>query len=148
MDWQDSALCSKHDPELWFPETYNLGQGWLAKKICSECPVKIQCLEYAMTNRIVFGIWGGLTPQDRHRMHRQKGGLSQPRTRGGLFDEAAARRSFQCALAIGVMKTCREYGVDRMTLYRAWDKYGLDRQQIWFRTRKNYPLVHVKGGQP
>ena len=37
----------------------------LAKKTCSGCPVKAECLEYAMENRIDFGVFGGLTDKER-----------------------------------------------------------------------------------
>ena len=36
-----------------------------AKSICRICPVKSQCLEYAMEIREPYGIWGGLTEAER-----------------------------------------------------------------------------------
>ena len=33
--------------------------------MCARCPVRQPCLEYALSNRIVSGIWGGLTERER-----------------------------------------------------------------------------------
>ena len=41
-----------------------------AKKICSECPVKKTCLDYAMSVPFDSGIWGGLTPNERLRVRK------------------------------------------------------------------------------
>ncbi|MGO9874314.1 MAG: WhiB family transcriptional regulator [Acidimicrobiia bacterium] len=39
-----------------------------ATRICSECPVKRECLDYAMRVREPFGIWGGLTEAERRQL--------------------------------------------------------------------------------
>ena len=36
-----------------------------ARQVCAQCPVRQQCLEFAVSNRIVYGIWGGLTGPER-----------------------------------------------------------------------------------
>ena len=36
-----------------------------ARQVCAQCPVRQQCLEFAVSNRIVYGIWGGLTERER-----------------------------------------------------------------------------------
>ena len=38
-----------------------------AKKICAGCPVKQECLEYALANREQYGVWGGMTFAERRR---------------------------------------------------------------------------------
>jgi WhiB family redox-sensing transcriptional regulator len=64
----DDAACATTDPELWFPELDSLWRVTQAKRICEQCPVKIECLEYAIRNKFKDGIWGGLSPTERHRL--------------------------------------------------------------------------------
>ena len=75
--WQNHALCGDeaYDPELWFP----VGEGTTAqqqaddaKAICYQCPVIDTCLRWAIEQRQDTGIWGGLTEQERRRLHRRK----------------------------------------------------------------------------
>lgn len=66
--WQDRALCAQTDPEAFFPEKG--GSTREAKKICTGCEVKAECLEYALANDERFGIWGGLSERERRRIKR------------------------------------------------------------------------------
>jgi len=66
--WQEKALCAQTDPEAFFPEKG--GSTREAKKICTGCEVKAQCLEYALANDERFGIWGGLSERERRRLKR------------------------------------------------------------------------------
>jgi hypothetical protein len=36
-----------------------------ARQVCARCPVRQPCLEYALSNRIASGVWGGLTERER-----------------------------------------------------------------------------------
>lgn len=57
---------STRSVDLWFP---GLGQsGSEAKAICAVCPVKRECLEYALTHDIGHGVWGGTSPRERKRI--------------------------------------------------------------------------------
>ena len=67
--WQDRALCAQTDPEAFFPEKG--GSTREAKKICTGCEVKSECLEYALANDERFGIWGGLSERERRRIKRE-----------------------------------------------------------------------------
>lgn len=66
--WQERALCAQTDPEAFFPEKG--GSTREAKRICSGCEVKAECLEYALGNDERFGIWGGLSERERRRLKR------------------------------------------------------------------------------
>lgn len=61
-----TPVCQEIDGELWFPElggeSYELR---MAKKLCGTCPVQRQCATYAIVADEAFGIWGGLTPNQR-----------------------------------------------------------------------------------
>jgi WhiB family redox-sensing transcriptional regulator len=69
LAWQADALCAQTDPEIFFPEKG--GSTREAKKICEHCPVRDQCLEYALQNDERFGIWGGLSERERRRLRRR-----------------------------------------------------------------------------
>jgi WhiB family redox-sensing transcriptional regulator len=65
----DDAACTQVDPELFFPELDSLWRVAQAKKICeTSCGVKMECLQYAIRNKFKDGIWGGLSPTERHRL--------------------------------------------------------------------------------
>ena len=68
LAWQTDALCAQTDPEAFFPEKG--GSTRDAKRICTTCEVKAQCLEYALQNDERFGIWGGLSERERRRLRR------------------------------------------------------------------------------
>jgi WhiB family redox-sensing transcriptional regulator len=69
QSWQEQALCAETDPEAFFPEKG--GSTREAKKICTGCEVRAQCLEYALSNDERFGIWGGLSERERRRLRRR-----------------------------------------------------------------------------
>jgi WhiB family redox-sensing transcriptional regulator len=69
QSWQERALCAETDPESFFPEKG--GSTREAKKICTGCEVKAECLEYALSNDERFGIWGGLSERERRRLRRR-----------------------------------------------------------------------------
>jgi WhiB family redox-sensing transcriptional regulator len=69
--WQERALCAQTDPEAFFPEKG--GSTREAKKICEVCPVREQCLAYALEHDERFGIWGGLSERERRRLKRAAG---------------------------------------------------------------------------
>ena len=69
--WQERALCAETDPEAFFPEKG--GSTREAKKICTGCEVRAECLEFALANDERFGIWGGLSERERRRLRRRAG---------------------------------------------------------------------------
>lgn len=76
MTWQDKAACNHELQDLFFPA----GQGKDDDKaqallICSRCPVRHECLEYAISegiNGAGTGIWGGMMPDERRRLIRRR----------------------------------------------------------------------------
>ncbi len=68
LSWQSDALCAQTDPEAFFPEKG--GSTRDAKRICTGCVVRGQCLEYALENDERFGIWGGLSERERRKLRR------------------------------------------------------------------------------
>lgn len=70
-EWRHRAACRGEDPELWFPLTHATAQIRVAKDICVDCPVQSECLEWAIATGQDFGIWGGLTSDERRVLRRQ-----------------------------------------------------------------------------
>lgn len=68
LAWQADSLCAQTDPEAFFPEKG--GSTREAKKICTSCEVRSQCLEYALQNDERFGIWGGLSERERRKLRK------------------------------------------------------------------------------
>jgi hypothetical protein len=56
-------------PEFFFPEepdrTTRLMVEKIAKDVCERCPLRVQCLDYAKSTRVI-GIWGGTTYDERY----------------------------------------------------------------------------------
>lgn len=62
-DWRDRAACRAFNPEIWFPvgtSGPSLRQAEQAKAVCRQCPVKTDCLAWALETGAQDGIWGGL----------------------------------------------------------------------------------------
>lgn len=75
MDWQQRALCREEQPELFFPVGTSgpaLLQIAEAKSVCRRCSVASACLEWALGNRELEGIWGGLSADERRRYRAQR----------------------------------------------------------------------------
>lgn len=66
----DDASCAEVAPDVFFPEPGSGVQLGFVRQICEACPVRVTCLEYAVSERIEFGVWGGLTPSERRRVRR------------------------------------------------------------------------------
>jgi len=69
-EWMGQGRCRDMDPTVFFPSD---GIGvQAAQRICSECPVKGPCLEYALDNRVDHGVWGGTSERERRRILRRR----------------------------------------------------------------------------
>ena len=81
-----------------------------ARQACAQCPVRLQCLEFAVSNRIVYGIWGGLTGPERRALQSD-------------WLRAARRDRDQAILAadatgLTAEAIARAFGLSRMTVTR------------------------------
>ena len=68
--WHQHGACRGADPNLFFPARGESVKE--AKAVCARCPVRAECLEYALTNQEKFGIWGGLSERERRQLRRQR----------------------------------------------------------------------------
>lgn len=63
--WMLRGLCAQTDPDAFFPNTgENAGP---SKSVCAACPVRVECLEYALEHNERFGVWGGLSERERRQ---------------------------------------------------------------------------------
>jgi len=76
--WQWRAACRGEDTGLFFaPSSFEskperLARERQAKAICGICPVRVECLEYAIRIREPHGVWGGLNEGERRALVRQR----------------------------------------------------------------------------
>ncbi len=106
--WREEAACRGTRIEVFYP-----GRGETAgpaRQVCARCPVRQQCLEFAVSNRIVYGIWGGLTGPERRALQSD-------------WLRAARRDRDQAILAANAAGLTAEaighsFGLSRMTVTR------------------------------
>lgn len=68
----DNAKCAEADPNIFYPERGQRNLNVEAKKICMTCTVRTPCLDFAIDNQEVWGIWGGLNKDERDRVRRKR----------------------------------------------------------------------------
>jgi WhiB family transcriptional regulator, redox-sensing transcriptional regulator len=77
MSWLDRAACAAMAAQLFFapdgerPQEREIREA-KAKTVCALCPVRAQCLDFALANSIKYGIWGGLNKEERARERRYR----------------------------------------------------------------------------
>ena len=106
--WRELAACRSTDLGLFFPERGE--SAGPARQVCAACPVRQPCLDYAITNRITHGIWGGLTERERRAL-RSRWVRATRRERDR--DVTAAAAAGYTAAAIG-----RSFGLSRTSVSR------------------------------
>lgn len=83
--WREKATCRGMDPQVFHPwnnsTSGKLGSGRsldkklneeYAKTICAVCPVRRDCLMYAINTNEKEGIWGGMTRPERDRFRKKR----------------------------------------------------------------------------
>ena len=76
--WQHEAACRGEDASYFFAPAYfekraeKLGREAMAKAICGRCPVREECLEFALGARDPHGVWGGLNEMERRILLRDR----------------------------------------------------------------------------
>lgn len=88
LSWQTDAACAEiGDLDLFYPSKG--GSNVDAKAVCSRCPVAAECLDYALAIEAGeqhgqwvgrFGIWGGLSAQERERLAKNHNQRNDRRT--------------------------------------------------------------------
>ena len=71
--WRDQAACADVNPDLFFPVGVTgpaIPQIARAKAVCAQCPVRSECLEFAITTNQEYGVWGGTSEEERRVLRR------------------------------------------------------------------------------
>ncbi|MBA3723745.1 MAG: WhiB family transcriptional regulator [Candidatus Levybacteria bacterium] len=72
-DWQLRARCRGMDSSVFYSPDGERGtdkqdRETQAKKICNPCPVKTECLVFAFEHEELYGVWGGMTEDERRNL--------------------------------------------------------------------------------
>jgi WhiB family redox-sensing transcriptional regulator len=70
-EWMEHARC-RGRTSLFFPLDENGASARQARIICQKCPVRDACLESALSDPTLVGIWAGTSTRERRRMRRQR----------------------------------------------------------------------------
>ena len=74
--WQNKADCRGADTEMFFMELDEAAINHIklreARKVCFECTVKKECLDFAVINDINYGVWAGTTPTQRKEIRYEQ----------------------------------------------------------------------------
>jgi len=72
--WRFEAACRGADPSLFFAPSYfeKRHEEAVARRICDRCPVRVDCLEFALEIREPHGFWGGMNELERRQLLRER----------------------------------------------------------------------------
>lgn len=90
-DWRQQAACVGMDFELFWAA----GRGYTpieGIRVCLGCPVRLECLHYALTQTAEddAGVWGGTTERSRRDVREGRMTLAEALERG---EQAAEQRT-------------------------------------------------------
>lgn len=75
FNWRAKAGCRDKDPELFFFPVGNTGAAYQqteeAKAVCRTCKVIDACLKYALDTSEDYGVWGGMSEDERRALKRR-----------------------------------------------------------------------------
>ena len=93
--------CRRFDPDLWFSDAP--AELELAKSLCGDCPVRVECLAGAVERAEPWGVWGGeifergaVVPRKRPRGRPRKEDLARDEV---LRAQTASRVAAQIRVA-------------------------------------------------
>ena len=105
-NWRDAAACRHADPDLFFPVGTTgdaVEDTTAAIALCRRCPVREECLEFAMVTNQRDGVWGATSEEDRRRMRSAwvAGRLREPATPPRARTGEATKRGLRSSTPVG-----------------------------------------------
>jgi WhiB family redox-sensing transcriptional regulator len=78
-NFTDSANCVGIDVNMFFTEdgSSTFQEENFLKRTCAACPVKSECLDYAL-NHAVLGWWGGTSEYQRKQLRKKLNIVAEP----------------------------------------------------------------------
>lgn len=76
LAWRVEAACKYLPTELFFPIGHGpraQAQTNVAKAVCDACSVRAQCLDYALAANAQYGVFGGMSEEERREVRRRVG---------------------------------------------------------------------------
>jgi WhiB family redox-sensing transcriptional regulator len=67
-EWMSEGACRGKSDLMHPSEAFGVK---IAKQVCAECPVRSECLQYALEENIDHGVWGGASERQRRKMRRE-----------------------------------------------------------------------------
>jgi len=102
--WRELAACRGADLELFFPGRGESAEP--ARQVCARCPVRQPCLDYAISNAIIYGIWGGLAERERRALRTSYlRAVRRERDRAVAAANAAGYRAAAMGRSFGLSRT-------------------------------------------
>jgi len=98
IDWQSGAVCRDMNPEIFFPDQFALVDP-TAVAACQRCPVQSDCLQWALDTDQEFGVWGGLTEDQRRYINTTRSRVRCPDCRS---DRVIEQTRCEVCLACGL----------------------------------------------
>lgn len=116
-DWRDQAVCAQipESDALFFPE-HGGGHFTEARRVCSTCPVRAECLNWAREQLPEYGMFGGEAPHEREAF-RKTSGSRRPTERLTLTTGQAEAIITGLDEGQSTSELGRQYGVPRTTIY-------------------------------
>lgn len=126
------AACAEVDPDIFYPTHGGNGSDSAAKAVCRGCPELVACRAWAIP-REPYGIWGGLTADERGRYRRARGIALVTRVslgpesvvERGVRDRTAPARGRKSALADARRDKAREFAEAGLTARETAAAMGL-----------------------
>ncbi|MDF4253930.1 WhiB family transcriptional regulator [Streptomyces sp. WMMB303] len=126
-DWQLLAACRGVDSSLFFHPEGERGAARSAreasaKEVCMRCPVRAECAAHALQVREPYGVWGGLTEDEREELlGRARNRLvtthspaqdQRPSTPGGAAPDGAPRGGTEAPDGTSAHEGASEHAVE------------------------------------
>jgi WhiB family redox-sensing transcriptional regulator len=73
-EWRSVAACRNTEAEFFFPIGATgtaIEQIESAKRVCRQCDVSAECLEFALATNQESGVWGGTSEEERRKVRKQ-----------------------------------------------------------------------------
>lgn len=70
--WRSRSACRGLPSDMFVSgELMSQDEETAAKRVCAGCAVAAECLSYSILNAVRFGVWGGLTGDERRPLRRR-----------------------------------------------------------------------------